>query len=107
MLIVCISAGRVNDPVAVVRWRAELERPTARVDDVMVRTGRDEYCKSRTDRHPNDVEHRLTGTRLDAQELVEFVNLRADLFARLQGHDDELAVPRRVENPAETVVLDG
>ena len=80
-----------------VRRRVELQGRTAGVDDVVRRPRRDECRKARADLRPNAIEDRLTGSLLDTKELVERVNVSPDFLPRLQRHQDELAVRRRVE----------
>jgi hypothetical protein len=72
----------------------------------VIRAGRDDYREARPDRRPNAIENRLTGTLLDAKELVELVDFRPDLFLGLQCHDNELAVFCRVKHLAKIFVLD-
>jgi hypothetical protein len=73
----------------------------------VIRPSRDDYREARSDRRPNAIENRLTGTLLYAKELVELVDFRPDLFLGLQRHDDELAVFCSVKHLAKLVILDG
>src|ERR1017187_7445012 len=100
----------VDDAVPMIRRRIdriELQWNTAGIDDVVIRPGWDDDREAGADRRPNAVQNRLTGTLLHAEELVELVDFRPDLFLGLQRHDDELAVLRRVKHPAELLILDG
>jgi hypothetical protein len=71
-----------------------------------VPSGRD-HDSSRPERRAEAVEHRFTGALLDPEELIELVDLGADLLPGLQAHEDELAVLRRIEDLPELGVLDG
>ena len=78
-----VGAGVVDDAVLMIRRcveRIELQWNTAGIDDVVIRPGRDEYRKARSDRRPNAIENNITGPFLDAKELVELVDFRSDLF---------------------------
>ena len=78
-----ILAGMVDDAVPMIRRRIErieLQRKTARIDDVMLGPSRDDYGEASSDRGPNAIENRLTGPLLHAKELVELVDFILDLF---------------------------
>ena len=81
-----VVAGMVDDAVPMIRGcieRIELQWNTAGIDDVVIRPSRDDYREARSDRRPNAIENRLTGTLLHAKELVELVDFRPDLFLGL------------------------
>lgn len=81
-----IGAGMVDDAVAMVRQRIErieLQRDAAGIDDVVIRSRRDDYRKAGGNRRTNAIENCLTGSLLHAEELVEFVDFRPDLFLGL------------------------
>src|SRR5665811_125154 len=80
------GAGMVDNAVPMIRWRIErieLQWDTAGIDDVMICPSRDDYREARSDRRPNAIENRLTGSLLHAKELVELVDFRPDLFLGL------------------------
>ena len=81
-----VGAGMVDDAVPMIRGRIErieLQWNTAGIDDVVIHPSRDDYREARSDRRPNAIENRLTGTLLHAKELVELVDFRPDLFLGL------------------------
>src|SRR5450830_1560243 len=81
-----VSAGMVDDAVPMIRRRIErieLQRNTAGIDDVVIRSRRDDYREAGLDRRPNAIENCLTAPFLDAKELVELVDFRPDLFLGL------------------------
>src|SRR3972149_573390 len=97
----------VDDTVSMIRRRidrVEPQRDVAGVDDVVLRPGRNDYCEARPDLRPNAIEHRFTNSLLHAEELIERVDFRADLFLGPQSHDHELAVLGGVEHPTEVRV---
>src|SRR5450756_625925 len=70
-------AGMVDDAIPMIRRRIkriELQWNTAGIDDVMIRSTRDDHREARSDRRPTAVENRLTGTLLYAKELVGLVH---------------------------------
>ena len=80
------GAGMVDNTVPMIRGRInciELQWNTAGIDDVVIRPGWDDYREARSDRRPNAIENRLTGTLLHAKELVELVDFRPDFFLGL------------------------
>ena len=80
-----IVAGMVDNAVPMIRRRIErieLQWTRAGIDDVVIRPSRDDDREARSDRRPDAVENRLTGSLLDAKELVELVDFRPDLFLR-------------------------
>src|SRR5450759_4208110 len=81
-----VSAGVVDNTVSMI-WRrikrVELQRNTAGIDDVVIRSRRDDYREAGLDRRPNAIENCLTAPFLDAKELVELVDFRPDLFLGL------------------------
>ncbi|MDP1638721.1 MAG: hypothetical protein Q8K74_00780 [Candidatus Nitrotoga sp.] len=104
-----IGAGMVDDAVAMVRRhieRIELQRDAAGIDDVVIRSRRNDYRKAGGNRRTNAIENCLAGSLLHAEELVEFVDFRPDLFLGLKRHDDELAVPGRVKHLSKIFILD-
>jgi hypothetical protein len=105
-----VVAGMVDDAVPMI-WRrverVELEWDTAGIDDVVIRSSRDDNREPCADCRPNTIENRLTGPLLHAKKLVERVYFRSDLFLGLQRHDDELAVFRRVKHPAKLDIFHG
>jgi hypothetical protein len=81
-----VFAGMVDNAVPMIRGRIdriELQGNTAGIDDVVIRPSRDDYREARSDRHPNAIENRLTGTLFHAKELVELVDFSPDLFLGL------------------------
>src|ERR1035437_1971136 len=81
-----LVAGMVDDAVPMIRRRIErieLQWNTPGIDDVVIRSGRDDYREALSDRRSNTIENRLTGTLLHAKELVELVDFRPDLFLGL------------------------
>ncbi len=111
VFVVCLGgvASAMDNTVPMIRRcveRVEFQGNAAGVDDVVIRTGRDDNRKTSLDRRPNAIENRLTGAFFHSKELVEFVDFRTDLFLGLQRHEDELAVFRGVEYPAKIVILD-
>src|SRR5450830_939821 len=81
-----VGAGMVDDAVPMIRRRIErieLQRNTAGIDDVVIRSRRDDYREAGLDRRPNAIENCLTAPFLDAKELVELVDFRPDLFLGL------------------------
>ena len=73
----CVVAGVVDDAVPMIRRRIErieLQWNTARIDDVMLGPSRDDYGEASSDRGPNAIENRLTGSPLHTKELVELVD---------------------------------
>ena len=88
MLVVRLRfvARMVDDAIPMIRGRVErieLHWSTAGVDDVVIRPSGDEDGEARSDGCPNAVENRLTGTLLHAEELIELVDFRPDLFLGL------------------------
>jgi hypothetical protein len=77
------------------------------MDDVVTPPARDEDREAATDGGANAIEHCFAGSVLHAKELVERVDFSADLLVGLQGHEDQLAVLRRVEHLTKLGVLDG
>src|ERR1035437_4173075 len=105
-----IGAGMVHNAVPMIRGcieRIELQRNSAGIDDVVIRPSRNDYREARSDRRPNAIENRFARTLLDAKELVELVDFRADVFLGLQCHEDKLAVFCRVKHLAKLGILDG
>src|SRR5450830_2065828 len=81
-----IGASMVDDAVPMIRRRIErieLQRNTAGIDDVVIRSSRDDYREAGLDRRPNAIENCLTAPFLDAKELVEVVDFRPDFFLGL------------------------
>ena len=81
-----LVAGMVDDAIPMIRGRIErvqLHGCSTGIDDVVICSSRDEDRKARSDRRPNAIENRLTGTLLHAKELVELVDFRPDLFLGL------------------------
>ena len=81
-----VIAGMVDNAVPMIRGRInciELYWNTAGIDDVVIRPGWDDYREARSDRRPNAIENRLTGTLFHAKELVELVDFSSDLFLGL------------------------
>ncbi len=52
------------------------------------------------------IQDRLAGPLFHPEELIELVGFHADVFAGLQRHDDELAIPGGVEHLPEIRILD-
>ena len=71
MFVVGLRVGRgmVDDAVPMI-WRRidriELQWNIAGIDDVVIDPSRDDYSEARSDRRPNAIEHRLTGSHLHA-----------------------------------------
>ena len=87
--------------------RVELERLSARVDDVVLRPcGNDERVAG-LHRRANAIQHHLATALFNPKELVELVHFGADFFIRLQCHDHKLAVLGGVEHLAEVFVPNG
>lgn len=88
--------GRVHGPVLVL-WRGvhgiELDRYIAGVDQVVARAGWDDDGPVVFQLVLGAVEHHGGPAGLDADELVDVVDLLADFVARLDAHQHELAVP--------------
>src|ERR1019366_2673400 len=81
-----IGAGMVDDAVPMIRRRierVELQRNAAGIDNVVIRSSRDNNREARSYGGPNAIEYRLTGTLLHTKELVELVDFRPDLFLGL------------------------
>jgi hypothetical protein len=81
-----ILSGMMDDAVPMIRRRIErieFQWNTACIDDVVFRPGRDNYREAGADRRPNAIDNRLTGPLLNAKELIELVDFRADLFLGL------------------------
>src|SRR5450759_6029703 len=71
MFVVGLRVGRgmVDDAVPMIRRRIdriELRWNIAGIDDVVIDPSRDDYGEARSDRRPNAIEHRLTGSHLHA-----------------------------------------
>ena len=80
--------GMMHDAVSMIGWRIEgieFQRCIAGVDDVVVRSGRNEHREARVDGFPNAVEDRLAGPFFDSKELIELVDFRTDLFTGLKA----------------------
>ena len=76
----------VYDAVPMIRRRIErvkLQWNTACIDDVVIRSSRDDYREAGLDRRSNAIENRFTGPFLDAKELVEFVDFSPNVFLGL------------------------
>src|SRR5512133_3565376 len=100
----------VDNSVPVIRRGiegVELQTTTASIDDIVFHSGRDDHREARSDLRSDAVENGLADPLLDAKELVEIVYLGPNLFLGLQRHHYELAVLRRVEDPAKLGVLEG
>src|SRR5450759_4432042 len=85
-----LGAGMVDDTVPMIRWRIErieLHWNTACIDDVMIRSTRNDYREARADLRMNPIKNRLARTLLHAKELVGLVHFHPDLFLGLQRHD--------------------
>src|SRR5688500_8113453 len=96
-----VVAGMVDNAVPVIRRRIErieLQGTRAGIDNVVSRPSRDDDREARSDRRPDAVESRLTRAGFHAKELVEGMDLGADLFLGLERHDDELAVRGGVQH---------
>ena len=80
----------------------QLERRHAGIDDVceFAPAGTQDRQSPRWIAVRDTIQNRLTGSFLDAEELVQLVHFRPDLFPGLQGHQDQLAVSCRVEHLA-------
>lgn len=77
-----VSAALVDDAIAVIGRGVEgieFERPGAGVDDVVIDPGRDQYRKAGLDRRPGAIQYCFARTFLNAEELVNLVDLGADL----------------------------
>ena len=81
-----IGAGMVDNAILMI-WRRieriELQWNTAGIDDVVIRSGWDDYREARANRRPNAIENRLTGTLLHAKELIGLVSFGPYLFLGL------------------------
>jgi len=74
-----VVASMVDDAVPMIRRRIEgieLQGNIAGIDDVVIRSSRDDDREARSDRHPHAIENRLTSSLFHAKELVEFVDFR-------------------------------
>ena len=81
-----VSAGVVDNTVSMIRRRikrVELQGNTAGIDDVVIRSRRDDYREAGPDHRANTIENRLSGPLLHAKELVELVDFRPNFFPRL------------------------
>ena len=87
--------------------RVELQRLAAGgVDDVVLGAGGNDDRRAVRDLVLVAVDDDVALTRLEAEELVVvLVNLRADIFVRLQAHQDELTMCVGVEDLAKVVVF--
>lgn len=85
----------------------ELHGNGAGIDDIVLGAGGHEKSGAVLDGVFLAVDHRLAEAGLEAEELVDVVDFGADLFAGQERHQDELAMGRRVEDPAEIRVLQG
>src|SRR5450759_4203 len=64
-----VAGSMVDDAVPMIRRRIdriELQWNIAGIDDVVIDPSRDDYGEARSDRRPNAIEHRLTGSHLHA-----------------------------------------
>ena len=85
MLVVSLRffTGSVDHSVSVIGRcidRVELERAAAGIDDVVPGACRDDYRKSSRDRCTNAVQNCLSGSLLDAKELIQRVDFSPDFF---------------------------
>ena len=88
MFVVGLRVGRgmVDDAVPIIRRRIdriELQWNIAGIDNVVIDPSRDDYGEARSDRRPNAIENRFTGSLLHAKELVDLMDFRPDLFLGL------------------------
>jgi hypothetical protein len=60
-----------------------------------------QYGEAGLDAMLNAVKHRLAFAFLYPEELIELVDLRADIFIGLEADHDQLAILRRVQDRAE------
>ena len=72
----------------------------------MARAGRHHHCEPGLHGRSHAIDDGLTRTLLDPEELIDVVDLHANLFPWPQGHHHKLAVVRGVENPAKFAVVD-
>src|ERR1035437_6978032 len=78
-----VGAGMVDNTISMIRGgieRIELERNTAGIDDVVIRSSRDEHSKARADLCMNTIQNGLTCSFLHPKELIELVYFHPNLF---------------------------
>jgi hypothetical protein len=101
VFVICfrIGTGRVDNTNPMVRRsieRVELQWIGSGIDNIVVRSGRDKYGKTRTYLRTDAIEDCDAIPLLYAEELIKFVDLHPDILPGLQRHDNELAVFSRI-----------
>jgi hypothetical protein len=69
--------------------------------------GRNEHGEAGLNSSPGAIQYDLASPLFNTKELVDLVNLGADVFLGLQRHEDKLRVLGRVEHLAKLVIFDG
>jgi len=111
MALVGFGLGRLNHAIEMLGravQRVKLERGAAAVHDVVARSCGNDYSGPVSDRIFLAINHDHSLAFLETEELVAiFVDLRANLVARLERHQHQLKLLAGVQHAAEISVGNG
>jgi hypothetical protein len=105
-----IAACMVHYAVPMIGWsvqRIKLHGGFAGIDNVVMFPSRDHQSEACADSGSDSIQYGFPIPGFNAEKLVELVDFGPDVFARLQRHQDNLAVHRCIEHTAKVVIVEG